>query len=196
MVNPTLVALMYTSRPKSIPMLEYDCGPSKADGSIGPATQSAVIRFQGDNGLVQDGIVGPATRDAIKKALDDLATNKNENGGTTDPVTTNYDLKDNGQDKSYNGYGGIEDINKYVNATYGKGWTESKSNMVLGISDFLQGSLEENANNCTLASITRIMKYYSTQGYSNIPNDEKEIYKVVREVGVKHRYDPNKTGFM
>lgn len=35
------------------------------DGIYGPATVSAVIRFQGDNGLGGDGIAGPATLNAI-----------------------------------------------------------------------------------------------------------------------------------
>jgi peptidoglycan hydrolase-like protein with peptidoglycan-binding domain len=35
------------------------------DGIFGPATVSAVIRFQGDNGLGGDGIAGPATLNAI-----------------------------------------------------------------------------------------------------------------------------------
>ncbi len=41
--------------------LEYDCGVSGADGNFGPATQSAVINFQKNNGLSPDGKVGPKT---------------------------------------------------------------------------------------------------------------------------------------
>lgn len=39
----------------------YSVGPSALDGSYGPATQAAVIRYQSDNGLDRDGICGPKT---------------------------------------------------------------------------------------------------------------------------------------
>lgn len=39
----------------------YSCGSSGADGSFGPATESALKKYQKDHGLVQDGIRGPAT---------------------------------------------------------------------------------------------------------------------------------------
>lgn len=110
--------------------------------------------------------------------------------------TGNPDLKPNGQNKYFSGYGGIEDPTKYVNAEYSSGWTESKSASISGIDNFKQAELESDANNCTLASITRIMKYYSGMGYSKIPSDIKIIYKKVREIGVKHGYDPKKTGIL
>ena len=41
----------------------------KIDGSFGPLTKAAVLRFQKSKGLAQDGIVGPKTRAALKKAV-------------------------------------------------------------------------------------------------------------------------------
>lgn len=41
----------------------------KADGQYGPATKSAVARFQRSTALVTDGILGPATLRALKNAL-------------------------------------------------------------------------------------------------------------------------------
>lgn len=39
----------------------YSCGSCGVDGSFGPATLSAVKKFQKDNGLEVDGICGPLT---------------------------------------------------------------------------------------------------------------------------------------
>lgn len=107
-------------------------------------------------------------------------------------MNTNAD----GQGSKFSGYGGIEDTKKYVDGKYGFGWTESKAVSIPGIASFMQSEFERNSNNCTLASITRIMKYYSDRGYSDIPPDIKEIYKIVREIGVEHGYDPKKTGLL
>ena len=102
----------------------------------------------------------------------------------------------NGQDSKFSGYGGIEDTTKYIDAKYGFGWIESLASSIPGIARFKQSELEGNSNNCTLASITRIMKYYSDRGYPQIPSDIIEIYKKVREIGIEHGYDPKKVGLL
>ncbi len=42
--------------------------PGGVDGVIGPATKSALERFQSDHGLTADGVVGPATKAALAAA--------------------------------------------------------------------------------------------------------------------------------
>lgn len=57
---------------KKLMLLGYDCGESGADGDFGSGTQSAVKKFQSDNGLAVDGICGANTHaklDAKYKAL-------------------------------------------------------------------------------------------------------------------------------
>ncbi|WP_027628453.1 hypothetical protein [Ruminiclostridium cellobioparum] len=106
-------------------------------------------------------------------------------------------LKQNGQHKEFNGYGGIEDLERYVVFELGTGWEQKKSKKIEQILNFKQTIFgPDNRNNCTLASITRIMKYYSALGFHEIPSDIHEIYAIVREIGVKHGYDPEKSGIL
>ncbi len=106
-------------------------------------------------------------------------------------------LKQNGQHKNFNGYGGIEAIEKYVAFEFGTGWEQKKSKNIEGILNFKQTIFgSDDQNNCTLASITRIMKYYSDQGLQEIPSDINELYGIVREIGVKHGYNPAKSGLL
>lgn len=102
----------------------------------------------------------------------------------------------NGQNNKFKGYGGIEDTEKYINAYYGQEWIESRTVSVSEVENFAQSRLEKGANNCTLTSITRILKYYSDKGYKNIPSNIKDVYGVIRELGVKHGFDPKKTGLL
>jgi len=41
------------------------------DEGVGSKTKSALVKFQGDHGLVRDGIFGPLSRSALEKALKD-----------------------------------------------------------------------------------------------------------------------------
>lgn len=131
-------------------------------------------------------LYNPNIPEAAKKQLRDKVY-----GGTG-----NNNLKANGQDKNFSGYGGIEDTAQYVNSEYGSGWTKLKAATISGIKNFTQAELKVGENNCTLAAITRVMKYYSDIGYTNIPSDIETIYEKVEEIGYKHGYDPQKTGLI
>jgi len=107
----------------------------------------------------------------------------------------NTDIKANGQHISFNGYGGIEYLDRYIEIEYGEGWEQKTGKYIEGIPNFKQDSFGPgNQNNCTLASITRIMKYYSDMGLNEIPSDIQDIYSTVREIGVEHGYEPGKSG--
>jgi len=167
----------------------------------GSTSQNAISSIKGVvNSNAPDGIKISVVGNTIGNITTGLInTTKVSSQITPTPVVpasnnVNSNLKANGQDKNFSEYGGIEDPTKYVNAEYGTGWTESKSATISGIENFTQAKLKTGENNCTLASITRIMKYYSDSGYSKIPSDIGKIYKKVEEIGYKHGYDPKKTG--
>lgn len=52
------------------------------DGSFGPATRQAILKFQGDHNLTRDGIVGPQTQNKIKELLA-VKTSKPSSKGNT-----------------------------------------------------------------------------------------------------------------
>ena len=60
----------------------YSCGDSGADGSFGPASDSALKRFQRDHGLTQDGAYGAASKAALDAAYKALTHNT---GGNSNP---------------------------------------------------------------------------------------------------------------
>jgi peptidoglycan hydrolase-like protein with peptidoglycan-binding domain len=58
---------------RSLDELGYATGP--VDGRFGPLTERAVVRFQGDHGLLTDGVVGPRTLARLRRhALPQPAT--------------------------------------------------------------------------------------------------------------------------
>lgn len=58
------------------------CNPGPVDGVFGPATQTAVIAFQRNNGLVPDGIAGPNTWRVTEPLLRGYATYTINTGDT------------------------------------------------------------------------------------------------------------------
>jgi len=63
----------------------YYRGP--IDGIPGPATRSAILRFQRDHGLTADGVVGPATMAALRKAASTYVVRK---GDTLSEIAASY----------------------------------------------------------------------------------------------------------
>jgi hypothetical protein len=104
--------------------------------------------------------------------------------------------KPNGQDVNFSGYGGIEDLAAYLSIEYGPGWSVLSSMTIPDIDPFTQDILEPGAPNCTLVSITRVMKYHREHGFQKIASELDDIYEVVRDVGVSHGYDPGKSGIL
>ncbi|AHF10560.1 MULTISPECIES: peptidoglycan-binding protein [Dehalobacter] len=60
-------------RQLQIALIELGYNPGNPDGIFGPRTQSTVMAFQQNNGLVRDGIVGPATIAALNRTLTEPA---------------------------------------------------------------------------------------------------------------------------
>ncbi len=48
-------------------------GPGYTDGVFDRATNGAVLRFQGDYGLIVDGVVGPETKRSLRAAAASIA---------------------------------------------------------------------------------------------------------------------------
>jgi hypothetical protein len=67
MLAPGDTGSQVTILQRALAALGFSAG--KPDGDYGPATQTAVARFQASNGLPQVGIVGPQTRAALQQAL-------------------------------------------------------------------------------------------------------------------------------
>lgn len=56
---------------------------------------------------------------------------------------------------------------------------------VLDLAKFTMAELDKNKKHCSLTAITRILLYYNSTGYKNIPDNKDDIYRVVRENGIK-----------
>ena len=125
-----------------------------------------------------------------------------------DQVTKDYTnwgeiIKSNGQvlatrqdgTEIFTNYGGIANTDEFVKATWGDNFTLNSNKTISGISNVTQDVLESNAGNCTLAAITKVLKYFGDHcGCINIPPSLKNIYKIVRDIGVQNGYEPNGSG--
>lgn len=108
------------------------------------------------------------------------------------------DLKEEYVGKSYkgqegSGYGGITNCKSYLKDRYG-GTVSLSSSKSLSMANFKQGDLEKDANNCTLAAITRILYYYYKNGYTKINSNYNKIYKKVKSIATKYYGYTSKKG--
>ena len=90
----------------------YDVGNTKADGSFGPKTQAAVLKYQKDNGLKVDGIAG-------KNTLGSLYATSSNNTNAAKPKTPKAPEtpKTPEAPKTNTGSGGADNSGKETNAT-------------------------------------------------------------------------------
>ncbi len=107
----------------------------------------------------------------------------------------NYDFESELLQKQYkgqsgSGYGGIDDCSKYLKDRYG-GTITKVSSKTLSMANFLQADFGDS-NNCSLAAITRVLYYYSKNGYTKIDSSYNKIYAKVKKYGKKHGYTTKK----
>ncbi len=87
-------------------------------------------------------------------------------------------------------YGGITNIPKYMTDQYNTKGTLIKHGRALNMN---QQSMEEisgrRTRNCSVVAVTRIIDYYRrTLGIRSIPEDIREIYRLVEEVATAYGY--------
>lgn len=87
----------------SLRSMGYGVGPCYSDGNFGSGTESAVRRFQSDNGLSSDGIVGNGTWNKIKEHIRPIQQKLIEKG---------YSVGECGADGIY-GYGTVEAVKNF-----------------------------------------------------------------------------------
>ena len=105
-------------------------------------------------------------------------------------------MKQNGQHEAFTGYGGIENPELHCLAETGVSWSLAAENWLRAVDGFPQHALEPGAPNCVLVSITRVLGYYAKQGWAKIPPDPEQIYPEVLKIGIRHGYDPKKSGLL
>lgn len=105
-------------------------------------------------------------------------------------------MKANGQDEAFTGYGGIEDPDLHCRAETGLEWALTADSWLRSVDGFSQQSLDPGAPNCVLVSVTRVLASYASRGWTRIPLATEQIYPVVREIGIRHGYDPSKSGLL
>lgn len=100
-----------------------------------------------------------------------------------------------GQAAGFSGYGGIEDPDLYMAARYGHVMKCVHVIRLPWIPHYEQAQFEPHAPNCVLVAVTRILDGYRTEGYDRVSPDPAEIYPIVRQIGVRYGYNPEKSGF-
>ncbi|MCR5736805.1 MAG: hypothetical protein K6G64_04055 [Eubacterium sp.] len=97
--------------------------------------------------------------------------------------------KNNKVSRFFVNYGGIENSRKYISQHYGEN-TTLVARKVLIMDDFSMRDLGEDANNCVLTGITRILSYYLNRSDEMV--DSEIIYDLVKENAVRKGYRRNK----
>ncbi len=97
--------------------------------------------------------------------------------------------KNNKVSRFFVDYGGIENSRKYISMNYGDNMI-LVARKVLLMDDFSMRDLGEDANNCVLTGITRILSYYLNQNDEKV--DQEIIYDLVKENAVRKGYQWNK----
>ena len=103
---------------------EYNAGPE--DGDFGPGTQSALIQFQSDNGLIADGIFGTGTAVYIENNCGDLKkkseiVSENEAETSDSQGTEDQEIQSSEDDTTW--FGDVVDsIGDWFQNTWLGGW--------------------------------------------------------------------------
>lgn len=90
--------------------------------------------------------------------------------------------------KKINGYESIDYLYGYISKNYrGAELLEENS---IDLDNFIQDDFEYDVKNCSLVSITRLIKFYSREN-EKLPKDELEIYRSVFNIakGYKFSYE-------
>lgn len=83
-------------------------------------------------------------------------------------------------------YEAIDKLNDYIDSNYkGALLREEKS---LKMDNFLQDDFDYSDKNCSLVSMTRLVKYYSTP-YNRIPFESNEIFNSISTIALEYGFD-------
>jgi hypothetical protein len=88
-----------------------------------------------------------------------------------------------GQASGFMGYGGIEDPDLYMAARYGHAVKLVKVIQLPSMPRYDQAQFEQNAPNCVLVAVTRVLEGFRTEGYEQVPADNSEIYQLFETSG-------------
>lgn len=87
-------------------------------------------------------------------------------------------------------YEAIDNLNKYIKSKYPH--AKLKEEKSLPMDNFIQNEFPNSEKNCSLVSITRLIKYYSNP-YNNIPSDNLDIFLSVYDISLEYGFN-NITG--
>jgi hypothetical protein len=97
--------------------------------------------------------------------------------------------------KAY-GYGGIEDVGKYIKDRYGSGYKLSSERQLINVPSFKNSIYASDTvgGHCSIAAITRVLSYYYKLGYSNIDSKTDTVFSTVIAYAKQKGYWSKKDG--